>query len=71
MNSIDESEVKDRTYVSVGRQQSGKYEIVLTARIYEDSYAAIDVTDHYECRLTIENTDYVENRNLAIQSGMS
>ena len=69
-NSIDESEVKDKTHVTVSRHESVKYEVTLTAKIYEDSYDAIDVTDHYECRLAIEKTDYMDSRNIAIQSGM-
>ena len=70
-NNINVIEVKDKTTTAVSRQQSGQYNIALTAQIYEDSYSTIDVTDHYECRLIIEKTDYMETRNLAIQSGRS
>ncbi|CAG2100241.1 unnamed protein product [Medioppia subpectinata] len=70
-NSINAIEVKDKTTTSLSREKSGQYTIALTSQVYEDSYtASIDVTDHYECRLMIEKTDYMETRNLAIQSGM-
>ena len=71
-NGINAIEVKDKTTISLSRQESGLYTISLTAQVYEDSYSSgIDVTDHYECRLMIEKTDYMETRNLAIQSGMT
>ncbi|CAG2160556.1 unnamed protein product [Oppiella nova] len=68
-NGINAIEVKDKTTTSLSREESGLYNISLTAQVYEDSYSSgIDVTDHYECRLMIEKTDYMETRNLAIQS---
>lgn len=72
-SNINVIEVKDKTSLAMSRLPSGEYSVWLTAHIYEDSYldSTIDVTDHYECRLIIEKTDYMETKNLAIQSGMS
>jgi hypothetical protein len=63
-------EIMDRTTTNVFReQQSGQYSISLKSNIYEDSLSALDLTDHYECRLILPETDYSESKQLALQAG--
>lgn len=62
-------EITDKTTISTIRDKSGHYSISLTSKIYEDSPSALDVIDHYECRLKLPNTDYMKTKHIAIQPG--
>jgi len=63
-------EITNSTTTDVFREQkSGQYSISLKSNIYEDSISALDVTDHYECRLVLPETDYSRSKQLALQAG--
>lgn len=66
-NKSNSTEITKNTEIII-QKQSGQFDILLTSKI-DDNLSSNDVAVHYECILSIPETNYTEKKSVAVQSG--
>ena len=66
-NESNSTEITKNTEIII-QKQSGQFDILLTSKI-DDNLSSNDVAVHYECILSILETNYTEKKSVAVQSG--
>lgn len=66
-NESNSTEITKNTEIII-QKQSGQFDILLTSKI-DDNLSSNDVAVHYECILSIPETNYTEKKSVAVQSG--